>query len=177
MPRPHPLTRKRVWWLLSAFSVVPSEQSSILNSPMITCLPNMALFYWLVFNVCTIALFHWLACNNCVMRCFLWFVQKWTADSAQPRSDPCERVGPGHIPSLQPAVYNGNHRYDAVGDRYVCCHCPTIHQVTCSGCHNHWLLPVSELSSTPTCFVQSNRHVDPITFLLHETIKLSCLQP
>jgi len=27
VPRPHPLTRKRVWWLLSNFLVVLSQQS------------------------------------------------------------------------------------------------------------------------------------------------------
>ena len=27
VPRPHPLTRKRVWWPLSAFLVVQSQQS------------------------------------------------------------------------------------------------------------------------------------------------------
>ena len=31
VPRPHPLTRKRVWWLLSTSLVVPSQQSWFLN--------------------------------------------------------------------------------------------------------------------------------------------------
>ena len=47
--RPHPLTRKRVWWLLSAFLVVPSQQSWFLNKWMLY-LYDVALFHWLVQN-------------------------------------------------------------------------------------------------------------------------------
>ena len=45
--RPHPLTRKKVWWLLSTFLVVPSQQSWFLNKWMLY-LYDVALFDWLV---------------------------------------------------------------------------------------------------------------------------------
>ena len=46
-PRPHPLTRKRAWWLLSAFLVVLSQQSWFSNK-WGSNLYDVALFHWLV---------------------------------------------------------------------------------------------------------------------------------
>ena len=46
VPRPHPLTRKRVWWLLSTSLAVPSQQSWFLNNWTIISV----LFHWLVQN-------------------------------------------------------------------------------------------------------------------------------
>lgn len=44
MPRPHPLTKERIWVTTECFLVVLSEQSSHLNWPRVTCLHNIALF-------------------------------------------------------------------------------------------------------------------------------------
>ena len=61
-------SRENVWWLLNTFSVLLSEQSLLLNWLMITHLDNIALLYWLTFNVCMyfIGWHNWLTFNVCM---------------------------------------------------------------------------------------------------------------
>ena len=81
VPRPHPLTRKRVWWLLSTALAVPSQQSWFLNNWTIIASLHCAIS---------------LACSESIL------LTLHNQESAQCSQDPFprERVGSGHETSL-----------------------------------------------------------------------------
>ena len=85
-------------------------------------------------------MYYWLWFDTCMMQCFLWLIQKWTADSTQPRKHSSWEGGVWAQASTQPLGTT------SMLGRYVgiIVLLPFIRSHHCSCCHSYWLLPVSK---------------------------------
>ena len=122
VPRPHPLTRKRVWWSTIEHFLGCAE-STILN-----------LNKWTIISSCHIVLFRWLASTLvCIVALFHWLVQDrycWlgTTNSGSPDPFPRERVGSGHETNSTSILYT----YDLILSSLVVntlCHWATVYYI------------------------------------------------